>query len=164
MEISSGILVYRIKNGILQVFLGKCGGPQWDKRTTGSWNIPKGHVEENENLLDAAKREFYEETSLDLNNAVYTYLGDTSTKSKKKVHIYVTEYNFGGKEFDDIIMIKSNLCEIEYPKKSGNIIMIPELSQGRYFNIDDAHKYIFSYQEIFLDRLVEQLKLEGKIA
>ena len=163
MEISSGILVYRIKNGVLQVFLGKCGGPYWEKRTIGSWNIPKGHVEENENLLDAAKREFYEETSLDLNNVEYTYLGEASTKSKKKVHIYITEYNFGGPDFDDIIMIKSNLCEVEYPKKSGHIIMIPELSQGRYFNIDDAHKYIFSYQEIFLDKLVDKLKLEGKI-
>lgn len=162
MEVSSGILVYRIKDKILQVFLGKCGGPAWANRNKGAWNIPKGHVEGDENTFDAAKREFFEETALEISNkslSDYIYLGETSTKSRKKVHVYAIEYNFDPIDFSDIIMIKSNVCETEWPKKSGNIIMVPELTSGKYININEAYDLIFPYQKIFLDRLKEQLNM-----
>ena len=75
MEKSSGILVYRYKDNKLQVFLGKCGGPYWEHIDIGAWNIPKGHIEANENAFDTAKREFFEETSLVLpKNGNYIFL------------------------------------------------------------------------------------------
>lgn len=160
MEISSGILVYRFKNNILQVFLGKCGGPAWEKRNKGAWNIPKGHVEEDENVFDAAKREFYEETGLTFEgiiNSNYIYLGEAATKSRKKVHIYAVEYNFDPVDNSDIIMIKSNLCETEWPRKSGNIIMIPELGSAKYVDINIAKEIIFPYQLTFLERLEQEV-------
>ena len=64
-ETSAGILVYRFdKEGKIQVLLGKMGGPRWVKKSVGAWNIPKGHIEDGENLLDGAIREFMEETTL----------------------------------------------------------------------------------------------------
>jgi predicted NUDIX family NTP pyrophosphohydrolase len=161
MEKSSGILVYRYKNDKLQVFLGKCGGPYWTNVTKGAWNIPKGHVEKNENIFETAKREFYEETSLVLpDDGHYIYLDEAVTKSKKHVYIYAIEYDFTHPYQEDIVIIKSNAFSIEWPKKSGQYILVPELDQAKYFNIDEAKEYIFSYQKIFLERLEEQLRKE----
>lgn len=161
MEKSSGILVYRYKNDKLQVFLGKCGGPYWVNVTKGAWNIPKGHVEKNENIFETAKREFYEETSLVLpDDGHYIYLDESVTKSKKHVYIYAIEYDFTQPYQEDIVIIKSNVFSIEWPKKSGQHILVPELDQAKYFNIDEAKEYIFSYQKIFLERLEEQLRKE----
>jgi predicted NUDIX family NTP pyrophosphohydrolase len=66
-EVSAGILVYRIVDNEIQVLLGKNGGPRWKNKSIGAWNIPKGHVEDGENIFDTAIREFMEETSLNLN-------------------------------------------------------------------------------------------------
>ena len=59
---SAGLLVYRLRNSILEVFLVHPGGPFWAKKDLGSWSIPKGELSEGEDRLDAAKREFHEET------------------------------------------------------------------------------------------------------
>jgi predicted NUDIX family NTP pyrophosphohydrolase len=159
MEKSSGILVYRYKNDKLQVFLGKCGGPYWANISKGAWNIPKGHVEKNENIFETAKREFYEETNLVLpDDGHYIYLDESVTKSKKHVYIYAIEYDFTKPYQEDIVIIKSNVFSIEWPKKSGQYILVPELDQAKYFDIDEAKEYIFSYQKIFLERLEEQLR------
>lgn len=155
MEQSSGILVYRYKNNTLQVFLGKCGGPYWNNINKGAWNIPKGHLEANENIFETAKREFFEETSLILpeNMKDYIFLNEAVTKSKKHVYIYAVEHDFTYPYQEDIVIIKSNTCNIEWPKKSGNFIDIPELSEAKYINIDEAKNLIFSYQKVFLERL-----------
>lgn len=162
MEQSSGILAYRVKDGIVQVLLGKNGGPRYSKRDKGCWNIPKGHVEANEELFDTAMREFGEETSLRFGDGTvesnFRYLGSTKTAAGKHVHIFAVDYDFS-KDGDDPVWIKSNLCETEWPPHSGRKIKIPELSKARYFNIDEAYEYIFKYQRVFLDRLKEYLKI-----
>lgn len=163
-EVSAGILIYRI-NSItkeLEVLLGKCGGPAWENRSCGAWNIPKGHVEQNENILDCAIREFEEETSLHIPKdrlTELTYIGTAKTSQNKKVvHIYVLNYDFAPNKF--AVEIKSNLIETEYPKNSGNIIQVPELSEAYYFNILTAKNLIFKYQQVFLDRLTELIGSE----
>ncbi len=160
-ETSAGILVYRIdKRGTLQVLLGKNGGPRYENRHVGTWNIPKGHVEEGEDLCTAAIREFVEETSLqlpsDINPINLLYLGTAYTSGKRKcVHIYAIkhDYNVNGNHIE----IKSNLCETEWPPHSGNIIEVPELCDAYYFDIDTAKNLIFPYQKIFIERLLEQI-------
>jgi len=164
-EISAGILVYRFfgKNRELQVLLGKNGGPDWKNRSVSAWNIPKGHVEDGEDLLMCAKREFTEETSLSLasNNSIdYLMLGDAKTSGNKKVvYIYGYEYDFAPNKYK--VEIKSNLCETEWPRYSGNIITVPELSEAYYWDITTALRMIFPYQKVFLTRLVEQLNIKG---
>jgi predicted NUDIX family NTP pyrophosphohydrolase len=92
----------------------------------------------------------------------YLYLGESATKSKKHVYIYAVKYDFTEPFQEDIVIIHSNTCQTEWPKKSGNIITIPELSEARYFNIDEAKELIFPYQKVFLDRLIDQLTMENK--
>ena len=61
---SAGILMYRRKEHRLEVFLVHPGGPFWAKKDEGAWSIPKGEFGEDENPLDAARRELAEETGL----------------------------------------------------------------------------------------------------
>lgn len=55
-EHSAGGLVIRRVSGVLSVLLIMDG--------YGNWGFPKGHLEEGENSLDAAKREIAEETGI----------------------------------------------------------------------------------------------------
>ena len=160
-EISSGILVYRIIDEKIQVLLGKNGGPRWIKKSVGAWNIPKGHIEGEENLLDGAIREFMEETSLNIDIGDVTekiYLGSSKTSSGKIVHIFAINHDYASSPEVYKVNIKSNMCETEWPIKSGKMIMVPELSEAYYFKLDVARRMIFPYQKIFLDRLEEALK------
>lgn len=155
-EISAGILIYRFNTeNEIEVLLGKMGGPYWANRNSGVWNIPKGHIEPGETLLDCALREFQEETNLiipEYKIDKLTYLGEAKTSGNKKVvNIFALEHDFNPDGFE--VKIKSNMCQIEFPPKSGKIIDIPELSEAKYFKLSDAYKKIFSYQQQFLDRL-----------
>ena len=59
---SAGLLMYRRHNQELQVFLVHPGGPFWAKKDMGAWSISKGEYVDGEIPLEAAKREFQEET------------------------------------------------------------------------------------------------------
>jgi predicted NUDIX family NTP pyrophosphohydrolase len=165
-EVSAGILVYRIVDNEIQVLLGKNGGPRWKNKSIGAWNIPKGHVEDGENIFDTAIREFMEETSLNLNIESYEdviYLDSSKTKSGKTVHIWALEYDYVPNEYK--VEISSNMVETEWPPKSGTIIEVPELSEAYYFKMNVAKRMIFPYQKCFLEKLEIELKdkLNGKI-
>lgn len=167
-EFSSGVLVYRIvnvedKNGNnreqLQVLLGKCGGPKWDRLDYGVWNIPKGHIDANDSgPLDCAIREFKEETGLEFrqstaeNPVKFIDLGKSSTKSGKIVQIYGVEENFPSDDSGEV-KIMSNMVETADPANPKNKIQVPELSRACYFEINKAKRKIFAYQRCFLDNL-----------
>ena len=59
---SAGIVLYRRREGGLDVLLGHMGGPFWARRSEGAWSIPKGEYAADEEPLDVARREFLEET------------------------------------------------------------------------------------------------------
>lgn len=46
------------------------------------WSIPAGHVEKNETTKDAAYREFYEETDIDISNYELNFIGILPKKRK----------------------------------------------------------------------------------
>lgn len=159
-EVSAGILVYRMdKRGTIQVLLGKNGGPRYENISVGTWNIPKGHVEQNEDILSTAIREFTEETSLKLPNINLSnllYLGTAYTSKRRKcVHIYACKYDFNPD--GNHVEIKSNMCVTEWPPHSGNMIEVPELCDAYYFDLSTAKNLIFPYQKIFIDRLIDQI-------
>src|SRR5580698_7501491 len=58
---SAGLLMYR-RRGDLEVFLVHPGGPHFAKKDLGAWGIPKGEYLDGEEPLQAAVREFQEET------------------------------------------------------------------------------------------------------
>ena len=57
--------MYRRRPQGLEVFLVHPGGPFFARKDPGVWTIPKGEYVEGEEPLQAAKREFQEETGFD---------------------------------------------------------------------------------------------------
>jgi len=147
---SAGILLYRFRDGQLQVMLVHPGGPFWKNKDKGAWSIPKGICEEGEASVEAAKREFKEETGFDIDGK-FIDLGELKQSSGKIVHAWAVEGDL------DTTKIKSNTFQIEWPKGSGKIREYPEIDKGEWFSIDIAKEKIVKGQKEFLDRLLEKL-------
>lgn len=150
-EQSAGILAYKYVEGKLEVMLSHPGGPFWAKKDNASWSIPKGLQEENEAIIDTAKREFEEETGCEIQTDLLE-LGTIKQSSKKIITIYAVEMEI------DVKKVKSNLFEMEWPPKSGNIQKFPENDRAQWFTVEEARKKIFKGQLGFLDKLVAELK------
>lgn len=148
---SGGILLFKYIDGRLQVMLVHPGGPFWAKKDEGAWSISKGLFEENEVALEAAKREFKEETGFDVDGE-FIELGEIKQPSKKIVHAWALERDA------DVTKIESNTFTLEWPKNSGNVKEYPEIDKGEWFDIDEAKRKILKGQVEFIDRLRERLK------
>lgn len=146
---SAGLLLYRTKNGYLEVFLGHPGGPFYTKKDLGVWSIPKGEFT-NEKPLVAAKREFREETGMRVSGK-FTELWPVRTTSGKTVYAWAIEADV------DADKIKSNTFPLEFPPHSGRVSNYPELDRAGWFSLDEAKQKIIRYQLPLLDRLVEKL-------
>jgi predicted NUDIX family NTP pyrophosphohydrolase len=145
---SAGILLFRYKNNKLEVMLVHPGGPFWARKDQASWSIPKGLFNETENALDAARREFNEETGLEVDGS-FIELGEVKQPSGKIVHAWALEKDL------DVTKIESNSFTIEWPKNSGRIREYPEVDRAGWFDLDDARKKILKGQVALLDRLVD---------
>ena len=140
---SAGLLMYRRKSAHLEVFLVHPGGPFWSKKD--AWTIPKGEYDDYEAPLDAARREFEEETGFNA-SPPFIELGEIQQPTGK----LVTAWAFEGD--CDPSALKSNTCFIEW---AGRRMEIPEVDRGEWFTIEKARERIFKGQEKFLDRLAE---------
>ena len=150
MRRSAGILMYKYRADELLVLLVHPGGPYWAKRDSGSWSIPKGEYE-GEDPLTAAGREFQEETGGQVQGP-FLSLGEVTHSNRKTVSAWAAEGDFDPKT------LKSNLCEIEWPPKSGITQLIPEADRAEWFSLQDARVKILAGQRPFLDRLESALK------
>jgi predicted NUDIX family NTP pyrophosphohydrolase len=146
---SAGLMMYRRKEDYPEVFLVHPGGPLWAAKDKGAWTIPKGVYGKDEKALDAAKREFNEETGFTAEGEEFSELGAVKLKSGKVVSAWAFEGDC------DAEKLTSNTCKIEWPPKSGKKIEIDEIDRGRWFSIDEAREYIREEQEPLLDRLLE---------
>ncbi len=155
VEHSGGILAYKYVEGKLEVMLAHPGGPFWARKDEAAWSIPKGLQETDESILDTAKREFEEETGCKIQTDLLE-LGTIKQPSKKLITIFAVEMEI------DVNMVKSNLFEMEWPPKSGNIQKFPENDKAQWFTIEEARKKIFKGQKGFLDRLVDILNYQEK--
>ena len=144
---SAGILLFRRKNKLLEVFLVHPGGPFWAKKDDGAWSIPKGEFDDNEDALTAAKREFKEETGKAIEGK-FIELSPIKQKSGKMVYAWAIEGDL------DPATIKSNHFEIEWPPRSGKMKSFPEIDKADWFKEDEALKKINTGQTA----LVEELK------
>jgi predicted NUDIX family NTP pyrophosphohydrolase len=151
---SGGILLFRYLAGRLQVMLVHPGGPYWENKDAGAWSIPKGLFEENEGPLEAARREFAEETGFAAQGD-FIALGELVQPSKKTVHAWALESDL------DTTRIRSNTFTLEWPPNSGRIEHYPEIDKGQWFDIDEARKKITRGQAGFLDRLIDKLKSDS---
>jgi len=140
--------MYRRRPKGLEVFLVHPGGPFWAKKDLGVWSIPKGEYEPEESPLQAAQREFQEETGFPAQGP-FEALGEIKQTSGKRVRAWAFEGD------SDAGALVSNTCWIEWPPRSGKQMEIPEVDRGRWFPIAAARESIVRTQEPFLDRLAE---------
>lgn len=150
MRKSAGLLVYRRKEKAVEVFLVHPGGPFWKGKETGAWSIPKGEFSDGEDPLQAAQREFTEETGQRIGGN-FLSLKTIQQKGGKQVHAWAVE---GEVDSENII---SNTFRQEYPYKSGKWITIPEVDMAAWFGLEEAKQKINPAQAALLDDLLEKL-------
>jgi len=147
---SAGILLYRFVNKQPEFFLVHPGGPFWAKKDAGAWSIPKGEFTD-EDPLQAAKREFEEETGIKPAFKNYTALTPVKLKSGKKVFAWAAEGNA------DELSVKSNVFNIEWPPKSGKTIAVPEIDKAAWFVESVAMEKINAGQSALITELLRIL-------
>ncbi|HUA97436.1 MAG TPA: NUDIX domain-containing protein [Terracidiphilus sp.] len=143
---SAGILLYRVRNGELEILAVHPGGPFWVKRDLGSWFIPKGEIEPGEDEFAAAKREFQEETGFDLRGP-FLDLGEVRHKGGKIVHAWAAEGDC------DPAQIVSNTFTIEWPPKSGRRQSFPEVDRAVFFRLPAARQKLHPAEFELVERL-----------
>jgi predicted NUDIX family NTP pyrophosphohydrolase len=152
-KLSAGLILYRRNHSALQVFLVHPGGPFWQSKDLGAWSIPKGEFAPSEDPLEAAKREFREETGF---AAVGNFLPLQALKqpSGKTVYAWAVEGDF------DPQLLKSNTFQMELPRGSGRFREFPEVDRAEWFSIEVAREKIQPGQRGFLDQLDDLYRVE----
>jgi predicted NUDIX family NTP pyrophosphohydrolase len=148
---SAGLLVFRLRNARLEFFLVHPGGPYWAGKDAGAWTIPKGEFGDDESALEAAIREFKEETGFGMDGE-FMALGAIRQKSGKVVYAWAVEGDVKAEE------IQSNTFEIEWPPRSGKMKKFPEVDKGEWFSFLDAKEKINPAQFGFLQQVKELLE------
>jgi len=122
-ELSAGVIIKNSKDQIL-------GCAPYGK--SGVFDIPKGHVEENENFANAAVREVLEETGIELNS-----VSDIKPLGKFHYNKYkdlVLFYHEG--DYDTNKMKCTSYFEL-YGKN------VPEMIGYKWIDIEDIQKYFY---------------------
>jgi len=149
---SAGLLLYRVRDGELQVFLAHPGGPFWAKKDLGAWTIPKGEIDEGEDPLAAAKREFAEEIGAAIDGE-FARLEPIRQRSGKAVLAWAVEGDC------DPDALSSNPFSMEWPPKSGKLAEFPEVDRAGWFRLADARAKLIAGQLPLLDQLEALLGL-----
>ena len=148
---SAGILTFKIKDRGPEVFLVHPGGPFWAKKDAGAWSIPKGEYGQDEDPLAAAKREFREETGLEVEGELLA-LSPVKQPGGKVVTAWACRM--------DIVIgqCASNTFSLEWPPKSGLVREFPEVDRFGWFTLEEARSKILRAQTGFLDELEARLE------
>ena len=149
--LSAGILLFRQGDEGVQVLLIKPGGPFWRNKDAGAWMIPKGMVEKGEAPVEAALREFAEETGTFLTKVPFP-LATVRQAGGKLVQAFAVEGNL------DPAAIRSNDFELEWPPRSGTLERFPEVSEGRWMSLAEARAIMLPSQLPLIDALEATLK------
>jgi predicted NUDIX family NTP pyrophosphohydrolase len=151
MNNSAGVLAYRYMK-LLQVFLVHPGGPYFKNKDAGAWSIPKGEFTKEESPLQAAKREFLEETGYELKGD-FIELKPVKQKAGKMVYAWAIQFDL------DEQKIVSNSFLIEWPPRSGKMEAFPEIDKGGWFTVEEAKEKINPAQYELITELLEKLEL-----
>lgn len=149
---SAGLMLFkRVEPNDVRILLGHPGGPFFARKDEGSWTIPKGLVEDGEESLEAARREFTEETGLETPDSGYVDLGEMSYKSGKRVLAWAFEGEC------DPSQLESNTFQIEWPPKSGKKATFPEIDRFALYSVGTAVDKIHPAQLVLIERLLKHL-------
>ena len=147
---SAGILLFRRSHGELEVLLAHPGGPFWQRRDDGSWTIPKGEIGAGEDPLDAARREFLEETGVAAEGEAMP-LAPCRQRSGKIVYAWAVEGDL------DANALRSNTFTMEWPPRSGKQAEFPEIDRAAWFPLEEARRKILPGQAPLLSELAARL-------
>jgi predicted NUDIX family NTP pyrophosphohydrolase len=148
---SAGLLLFRRKPA-LEVLLVHPGGPFWAKKDEAAWSIPKGEVDEGEELEAAARREFAEETGYAPPGDLIP-LGEFKQSSGKVVIAFALEGDF------DVAQLVSNTISIEWPPRSGRTIIVPEVDRAEWMSLERAETRLHKGQQSIASALRAVLKV-----
>jgi predicted NUDIX family NTP pyrophosphohydrolase len=156
-RVSAGRVLYRMRKGQLELFLAHPGGPFFARKDEGHWTIPKGEVQDGENLLATAIREVQEEAGLEIDKtATFIELGSIRQKGGKVVHAWAVEYSGPDPE-----LCKSNLFHMEWPPGSGTMKSFPEVDRAEFFPLETAKLKVKESQIPLLETLAEKHAKKG---
>jgi predicted NUDIX family NTP pyrophosphohydrolase len=148
-RISAGLLMFRRRNNELEVLLAHPGGPFFARKDDGAWTIPKGEAASAEDLLTRAQIEFEEEVGFRPESfRGWIELGSIKQKGGKTVHAWAFEG-----DVPEPFEHKSNLFEMEWPPRSGELKEFPEIDRAEFFTEAIARHKMKPAQVPFLDRL-----------
>lgn len=133
---SAGLLVWR-QGREIEVLLVHPGGPFFRFVNDGAWSIPKGEYAADEDPLDAARREFTEETGWAPPDGGYEPLGEVRQRGGK----IVTAWAVAG-DFDPATLVSN-------PTPHG----WPECDRAEWMNFAGARRRITVGQDELLHRL-----------
>jgi predicted NUDIX family NTP pyrophosphohydrolase len=149
---SAGLLLYRRSGDSVEVLIAHPGGPIWARRDTAAWSIPKGAPLDHEtDLLDAARREFEEETGHRPPSGPAIDLGEVRMRSGKVVRAWAVEGDL------DTARLKSLDVEVEWPPKTGQTMVVPEIDRILWARPAEARRRLNPAQAEFVDRLLGAL-------
>jgi predicted NUDIX family NTP pyrophosphohydrolase len=138
--------MYRHHEGVLEILLLHPGGPYWARKENGAWTIPKGEIEQGEEALAAAEREFEEETGL-RPKGNFCPLSPVSLKSGKTVYAWAFEGNW------DATRLESTTFSMEWPPHSGRKQEFPEADRAGWFTVEAAREKIQGGQIGFIEEI-----------
>ncbi|QTE28221.1 NUDIX domain-containing protein [Pengzhenrongella sicca] len=154
---SAGLLLYRVRGGVVEVLIGHMGGPFWARKDARAWSIPKGELAPDEDPHAAAVREFTEEIGQppppgpgpDL------ALGTVRQRSGKSVLAWARAGDC------DVTQLSSNTFDLEWPPHSGRVQAFPELDRAHWCPLPQARELVVAGQVELLDRLAAALAGPG---
>jgi predicted NUDIX family NTP pyrophosphohydrolase len=155
--VSAGIVLFRYREGQLELLLGHPGGPFWAKKDLGAWSIPKGELEPDEDPLTGALREFEDETG-HRPLGEFVALPPVTQAGGKVVLAWAVQGDL------DAATIESNTFSLEWPPRSSRSAQFPEIDRTEWFSVADARTHILAGQLPLLDALIAATQSGGQVA
>jgi len=141
-------VLFRVRDGALEVLLGHMGGPFWARKDDGAWSIPKGELLDGEDPLAGARREFEEELGHPPPpDGAVIELGEIRQRSGKRVAAFAVEGDFDPDE------LRPGTFEMEWPPRSGRRQSFPEIDRVAWFSVEAAAAKLVKGQAALIERL-----------
>jgi predicted NUDIX family NTP pyrophosphohydrolase len=147
-KLSAGLLLYRVRDDVVEVLIGHPGGPFWARKDDGAWSIPKGEYTQGEDPWAAAQREFEEEIGLPPPVGPRIEFAPLKQPSGKTITAFAVLGDL------DLADAHSNTFDLEWPRGSGRIQAFPEIDRVDWFSVARARIKLLTGHHPFLDQLM----------
>ena len=154
-KLSAGLLLYRVRDGVVEVLIGHPGGPFWARKDDGAWSIPKGEYTRDEDPWAAAQREFEEEVGSAPPVGPRIHLAPVKQSGGKIVTAFAVPGDL------DPANAHSNTFELEWPRGSGQMRAFPEVDRVEWFPVAQARVKLLKGQLALLDQLMADPRMAG---